>query len=309
MLKNIRILIAGAIASAYWLAIGAVMATTNQNTPEQGMEIPLWPDGKMPGPPAIEPEALTVHQKNWKYTYVPAPAMTVVRPSGAEEFLPAVLVCPGGGYGVLAYEKEGTEVAAWLNSIGFTAMILKYRVPKCREGALQDIQRAMRLARSHAKEWRIDPRCIGVIGFSAGGDLCVKLCAYATRELYPAVDAADKVSATPDFAVLVYPAFFEQNGMVDKAGRVESELMPTAATPPTFLVHTEDDAAFVNGTKIYNEGLERAGVWHQFLLCRAGGHGYGLRLQDKEADLKAWPSQCRQWLQGFTEMTLTKDSQ
>ena len=268
--------------------------------------VSLWPEQNVPGGPVAEPQ-LTMHQKNWKYTWVPFPSLEIYRPAEAEGALPAVIVCPGGGYGVLAYEKEGTEAAAWLNSIGATAMVLKYRVPKCREGALQDIQRAVRLARAHAVEWKINPNQLGVMGFSAGGDLCVKLCAQGDRDAYPVGDGADRLSSRPDFALLIYPAFFDKMGRVDSDGKLEADVMPSAATPPMFIVHTEDDKSFVNGTKTYVNALAQAGVRHRFHLCRSGGHGYGLRLQENNEDLKRWPAECRNWLQGLGLKTNQKD--
>jgi acetyl esterase/lipase len=115
-----------------------------------------------------------------------------------------MIVCPGGGYSYLCHDKEGTEVAAWLNSAGINALMLKYRVPNNRAGALQDIQRALSLARDHAAEWNIDPRRLGVIGFSAGGNLAAKASTRFEQREYPAIDAVDQQSCRPDFAVLVY---------------------------------------------------------------------------------------------------------
>ncbi len=198
------------------------------------------------------------------------------------------MVCPGGAYRKLAYCKEGTEVARWLNSLGISAIVLKYRVPDNREGAFQDIQRAMRLVRAHAAEWNIDPQRLGVLGFSAGGHLAARLSTNNAVSAYPAIDAADALSCRPDFVMLVYPAY-----LADKDGHIASELPITAALPPTFITQTEDDERFIAGTKLYHAALDEAKAPNKFLLYRTGGHGYGLR-SDKEA--RVWPQAAKAWL-------------
>src|SRR5438309_751525 len=168
---------------------------------------------------------------------VSKPTISVYRPTADKDTGAAVLVCPGGGYYILAIDLEGTEVCDWLNSIGVTGVLLKYRVPK-REGlekhapALQDAQRALGLVRGHAKEWSIDPQRIGVLGFSAGGHLSAALSCNCEERAYPPVDEADRVSCRPDFAVLIYPG-----GLTIKAedDRLAPELKITTNLPPTFI--------------------------------------------------------------------------
>jgi acetyl esterase/lipase len=214
------------------------------------------------------------------------PFRVAVPPDGVH---PAVLVFPGGGYSILAIDKEGTEIAQWLNRLGYSAFVVKYRVPKDREGALADAQRAVRLVRQHAKEWSIDPKRIGVIGFSAGGHLCARLSTDFARKAYEAVDEADKLDCRPDFSMLIYPAYLQT-----KDGKIAPELPITAKVPPTFIVQTKDDKSYVPGTILYDQALKTAGVSSTFHLFENGGHGYGLRPSANE--VSKWPALAEEWL-------------
>ena len=198
-----------------------------------------------------------------------------------------MIICPGGGYQILAMNKEGTELASWLNTQGITGIVLKYRVPGNRDDALQDLQRAVRLARARARDWNIDPTRLGVMGFSAGGHLCARLSTGHGGAFYEAIDEADKLSDRPDFAILVYPAYLGEKGALAQNLKVSERV------PPTFIVHTEDDKSFVAGSKLYTTALASAKVSHEFALFETGGHGYGLRCT-KEA--KVWPERCMAWL-------------
>ena len=151
-----------------------------------------------------------------------------------------MIVCPGGGYGHLVQDKEGSEIATWLNAHGISAVVLKYRVPGNREGALQDLQRALSLARVHAAEWNIDPHRLGVIGFSAGGHLSAKTSTLAGERTYPAIDDIDQQSCRPDFAVLVYPAY-----LAKKDGKLAPDLKIHASIPPTLMIQSEDDSKLI----------------------------------------------------------------
>ncbi len=202
---------------------------------------------------------------------------------------PAVLVFPGGGYSILAIDKEGTEIAEWLNRLGYSAFVVKYRVPKDREGAFADGQRAVRLVRQHAREWNIDPKRIGVIGFSAGGHLCARLSTDFGRMAYEAVDEADKLDCRPDFSMLIYPAYLQT-----KEGKIAPELPISAKMPPTFIVQTKDDKSYVPGTILYDQALKTAGVSSTFHLFDTGGHGYGLRPSANE--VSKWPALAEEWL-------------
>ncbi|MCU0785942.1 MAG: alpha/beta hydrolase [Verrucomicrobia bacterium] len=213
-----------------------------------------------------------------------APVVVPVWPAGK---MPGDGAAAGGGYQILAMNKEGTEVAAWLNTLGITGIVLKYRVPKNRDGALQDLQRAVRLVRARQQEWNVDGARVGVMGFSAGGHLCARLSTTHGIASYPPLDEVDRLDARPDFAVLVYPAY-----LGDK-GHLAHNLTVSGKVPPSFIAHSEDDKNFVSGSKLYVAALAAAQVPHEFALYPTGGHGYGLR---STKDAQAWPDRCAAWL-------------
>jgi len=282
------------------LASGAVRAAAPPS-------LPLWPNG-VPGEAgsvgeehdATKPsDAVVAGRRLIRLTDVSAPSMTVYRALGARHTGAAVVVFPGGGYNILAYDLEGTEVCEWLNSIGVTAVLVKYRVPR-RKGKplyaapLQDAQRALGLVRSHAAAWGINPHRIGVLGFSAGGHLSAAVSNNFAARTYPAVDGSDGVDCRPDFTVMVYPAYLNDETQPD---HVAPELHVTATTPPTFIVQTEDDKSFVPGTLIYYRELLTAKVPAELHLYTAGGHGYGLRPSPNP--VSGWPKLVEQWLRGL----------
>lgn len=262
----------------------------NTDSPRPSAIVNVWPDGKMPGRGAKESEADVPSKGDGfqRITNISRPTLTVFPAPKKDAPAPAMIVCPGGGYSYVVYDKEGTEIAAWLNSNGISALVLKYRTPNNRDGALQDIQRALSLTREHAADWNIDSRRLGVIGFSAGGNLAARASTLFYSRAYPIIDAVDQKSCRPDFAVLVYPAYLD-----DKNGQVASNLNLKASIPPTLIVHSEDDKTHVTGSKVYHAALDEAKVAHDFKLYPTGGHGYGLRCT-KEA--KAWPEDALQWL-------------
>lgn len=226
---------------------------------------------------------------------VSRPTLTVYRPAKDKDTGAAVVVCPGGGYNILAMDLEGTEVCRWLNTLGVTGVLLKYRVPRPKQGAvhqpaLSDAQRAVRLVRSRAKEWGIDPKRIGVLGFSAGGHLAAMTATSFDRPAYERIDATDEVSARPDFAVLVYPAYLT-NKMKDA---LSDEVKVTKATPPTFLVHAADDPIPAEGSVLLFQALKKAGVKAELHVYESGGHGYGLRPTDRP--VTRWPTLAEGWL-------------
>jgi acetyl esterase/lipase len=252
--------------------------------------IELWPSGKMPGTAASEPEAAVPRKDGFtRITNISRPVLEPFLVEGGEgKTAPAVIVCPGGGYRYVVVDKEGSEIAKWLNAAGISAFVLRYRTPDNREGALQDALRAIRLVRSRAAEWRVDPSKIGLIGFSAGGHVAARASTRFGDPVYDAIDAVDEVPARPDFAMLIYPAYLD-----DGKGAVTTELDLSAKIPPTLVIHTEDDTRLVPGSKLYAAALEAAKVPHRFLLYPTGGHGYGLRCQ---GDAKVWPDEALRWL-------------
>jgi acetyl esterase/lipase len=259
--------------------------------------IPLWPK-EAPGEKGdIGPEMVQPQPKNdniERLTNVTRPSLTVYRAPADRDTGAAVLICPGGGYQILAWNLEGTEVAEWLNSIGVTAVVLKYRVPARKgreryEAPLEDAQRALGMVRHRAKEWGIDPGRVGVLGFSAGGHLAAALCNNWEKRAYEPVDDADRESCRPDFALLIYPAY-----LVTKDNKVAPELKVKSRTPPTFIVLTEDDPVRVECGLYYYQALRDAKVPAEMHLYPRGGHGYGLR--PSKNDVSHWPQLAETWL-------------
>jgi len=273
--------------------------------------INLWP-GTPPGDTVqLPPEAnmtrptdhLTGGRPVIRLGDISTPTITVYPPPAGHNTGAAVVVCPGGAYRIVAIDLEGTEICDWLNSLGVTAILLKYRVP-AREGEprylapLQDAQRAFGLVRAHAQAWGLDPHRVGIIGFSAGGDVAAILSNDYTARAYPPVDAADGFGCRPDFALLIYPAY-----LVGKDNVLAPEVKPPAApqTPPTFLVQAEDDPLRVENALYYYLALQRGGVSAEMHLYPVGGHGYGLRRTD--ALVTTWPDRAADWLKSAGWLT------
>jgi acetyl esterase/lipase len=249
--------------------------------------------------------------------------MTVYPPRGKNTGA-AVVVFPGGGYQILAIDLEGTEVCDWLTSRGITCVLLKYRVtdvgPYPKSGpypespmALEDAQRTMGLVRLHAAEWHIDPHKIGVLGFSAGGHLVAAISTHYAERLYPAIDAADKESCRPDFAVAIYPGHLSLSAAVwdakqgakkfvvphaanaDKELALNPDIHVTSQTPPTFLLQAEDDHEDnVDDSLAYYIALKNAGVSAEMHLYAQGGHAFGLR--PTKFPITGWPQLVDTWL-------------
>jgi acetyl esterase/lipase len=252
--------------------------------------IDVWPNGKMPGRGAEGAETNRFPEKTdaKRTTNISRPTLTLFSAGAPPNPVPAMVVCPGGGYQYVVVDKEGSDIAAWLNSAGITAFVLKYRAPTNREGALQDVQRSISLLRSRAKEWNIDPHRIGVMGFSAGGNLAAKASTQFNRRSYSPIDPVDRESCRPDYAVLVYPAYLD-----DKTGGLSPDLNLKARIPPTLIVHSADDERHVVGSKIYWAVLAGRSGKHEFKLYPTGGHGYGLRCTQ---DASAWPEDALRWM-------------
>ena len=269
-------------------------------------QVSLWPgvppDAQFGPPPNTEawPEPGEIDK-------VSRPSMTVYSPK-AKNTGAAVLVFPGGGYQVLAIDIEGTEVCDWLTSKGITCVLLKYRVPntgphwdaKCdcqlnpkAPMALEDAQRALGIVRFHAAEYRIDPRKIGVLGFSAGGHLVTDISTHFNRRAYPPLDAADRVSCRPDFAVALYPGHLWLSAY--KNLRLNPDVPVTAKTPPTFIVQAENDPVdSINNSLVYYIALKNAGVPVEMHLYAEGKHAFGLR--PTKFPITRWPQLVEIWL-------------
>jgi acetyl esterase/lipase len=270
----------------------------------------LWPNGA-PGPKnATGPERNTTKPDDHRVAgravirigYVTDPEITFYPAPEDKNTGTAVMVFPGGGYRILALDLEGTEICEWLNSIGVNAVLLKYRVPEAEgipryQAPLQDAQRAMGLIRLHAKEWNLDPQRIGVLGFSAGGNLAAVLSNNHEKRTYDSTDMADNENCRPDFAILIYPAYLTAQ---PEGGELAPELPASPKTPPTFLVQTEDDPVHVENSLFYYLALKRAKVPAEMHLYSKGGHGYGLRRSD--FNVTTWPGRAEQWLKSLGEL-------
>jgi acetyl esterase/lipase len=274
----------------------------SQSAPEH-LTLNLWPNGAPGAQTSSVPEVdittanddLIAGRRLIRLGNVSVPTITLYKannnPSGT-----AVVVFPGGGYQILAMDLEGTEVCDWLNSINITCVLLKYRVPDSgpypkSAAALQDAQRAVGIVRARAAEWHIDPRRIGVLGFSAGAHLAAALSTHFEQRLYQAVDAADQQSCRPDFTVLVYPAYISGT---EQSVAIDPELRVTERTPPAFIVQAEDDHSYIASSIAYFEALRRANVPAELHLYAAGGHGYGLRRNAQP--VTHWPDLVETWL-------------
>lgn len=267
-------------------------------TAEKPEVLDVWP-GKAPGETKAIGEEKMEDSKNVKrIANVSKPTLTIYRPAKDKDTGAAVVVCPGGGYNILAWDLEGTEVAEWLNSIGTTGIVLKYRVPRRPDqpqnkpplGALQDAQRALSLVRSKAKEWHLDPKRIGILGFSAGGHLAAWASTNFDKRAYETADDIDKVDCRPDFAVLVYPGGVVPRGKQE----LSEEIRVRKECPPMFFAHAGNDGVTPENSVRMYLALKRAGVPAELHIYAKGGHGFGLR--PSQNPCSTWPKSCEAWL-------------
>ena len=285
---------------AAWPAVGA----------DHPLVVEIWP-GAVPdesggiGPerfrmsPKLERKQVEVTEQTKLITGVTKPTLTIHRPPKDKDTGTAMLVCPGGGYWDLYWQLEGEEVAAWLNSIGVTGIILKYRVPRRPDETkgeparrpLQDAQRAVSLVRSKAGEWGIDPQRIGMVGFSAGGHLAIATATSFEKRAYEPVDDVDKISCRPDFAIPVYSGYLKAK---DKDELAPGLRIPTG-TPPVFLVHGGDDIISPpEHSVVMYLALKRAGVPAELHIYANTTHDFGVRKSDRP--YSKWTEACAAWL-------------
>ena len=292
--------------------LGSLRAQPKGWQPSPGhVQVPIWPGAVPDAQPVTGPEEMAtvndplVAGRPWiRVDHVSQPTITVYAPKGKNTGA-AVVVFPGGGYQILAIDLEGTEVCDWLTSRGITCVLLKYRVPgKGRHPksgaypkspvALEDAQRTVGLVRFHAAEWHIDPHKIGVLGFSAGGHLVAAMSTHFATRLYPAVDAADRESCRPDFAVAIYPGHLS---LADNSFALNPDIDShiTRRTPPTFLLQDEDDHVDrVEDSLSYYAALKRVGIPVEMHLYAEGGHAFGLRRT--KYPVTGWPRLVETWL-------------
>jgi acetyl esterase/lipase len=267
---------------------------------DKPLVLDLWP-GKAPGEAGEgKEEKMSGKKGSRQLTDVSKPTISVYRPAKEKNTGVAVVIAPGGGYRFLAWDHEGEDVAAWLNSLGITGVLLKYRVPRLPEhmsNPLADAQRALSLVRSNAKEWDLDAKRIGMLGFSAGGHLTAHAATNFDKRAYEPIDDVDKVSCRPDFAVVIYPG-----GVVDKAKeKLSPEIRVSKETPPTFIAQANDDRVGPENSALLYLALKRVGVPTELHIYAAGGHGFGLRPSKNPSS--QWPKRCEEWLrnQGFPD--------
>ncbi len=285
-----------------WPVVALLLFTTTAGAADHPV-LDVWPD-KAPGEtgqvgPEKYVEGRPGERQVKRLTNVSKPTITVFKPAKDKDTGAAVLICPGGGYNILAWDLEGEEVATWLNSIGVTGIVLKYRVPRRPDqpkdqppvGPLQDAQRALSLVRARAADLGIDPQRIGILGFSAGGHLAVSAATNFDRRAYEAVDAVDRTSCRPDFAVLVYPAYLLAKG---KPTELAPEIRIRKDCPPMFFAHAGNDPIVPDNSAQTYLALKHAGVPAELHVYSTGGHGFGLR--PSKDPCSTWPERCAAWL-------------
>jgi acetyl esterase/lipase len=272
--------------------------TRSSAEPDEKPVLRIWP-GKAPGEKGdvgeekVLPTPPNETKPITRLTNVSDPTVTIHRPPKEKANGAAVVICPGGGYSILATNLEGDEVADWLNSIGVTGIVLKYRVPVRKDqpkhlAPLQDAQRAVSLVRSQAAQWGIDPGRIGILGFSAGGHLAAAAATNFDRRQYEPIDAVDAVSCRPDFAVLVYPAYLTSGVHLSPEIRVGEK------SPPTFFAHAADDGISAGNSIAMFTALRQAKVPAELHVYGSGGHGFGLR--PTKNPCCTWPQRCEEWM-------------
>lgn len=256
-------------------------------------DLPIWPADKAPYVVAGDAQNLERFLEETdaidRITDVSIPTLTFSPATGLGP-RPAVLICPGGGYSILAWNHEGTAIAAWLNGNGISTFLLKYRCPDRKRAAKADAVRAMRIIRSRADELNLIEDKIGIMGFSAGAHLAARVCNLGSDNVYDAVDLTDSFNPCPDFSLLIYPAYISRDGF-----ETDPELEISEATPPVFMIQAEDDKTLVDSSLAYFIALKKFAVPAELHLFSRGGHGYGMLRRGNPTD--AWMSLAIRWFE------------
>ena len=276
-------------------------------------EIDLWPNG-LPTDARVLPdeqiEQLKKQQTEEHLTWVETPTLTLYPASSETANGCCVVVCPGGGYNILAWPKEGLELAEWFNSFGVSAAVLKYRVPRRHpeyphQEPMQDGQRAMRLVRYNAAGWNIDPERIGLLGFSAGAHLSLMVATQYQLDSYGGVDTIDDVSSRPNFVCPIYAAYLGPNYSDDRP-ELGSLVKISQNTPPAFMAVTFDDSYRGVQTGMLLNQFKQAGVPAEAHIYAVGGHGYGIR--PSEDPVSSWHHRLQDWMRSSGLLQLPKES-
>jgi len=271
-----------------------IVLITLQNFAQSMETIYIWPN-QVPNDVNEKHNAVKTKDTSGnvtRLTNVTNPILEVFKPSTDKNNGASIIICPGGGYKILAIDKEGYEIAQWLNTLGFTAFVLQYRVPNKQKGALNDIQRAIRIVRNQAENYKIDPEKIGVLGFSAGGSLAARASTNFNKETYKKIDNVDKNSCKPNFTMLIYPAYLNKG----ENNSITPELTITHETPPMFIFATADDP-YAQSALVMSNALMESKIPVELHVLPFGGHGYGLRKGNKAAE--TWPILTEKWLKNF----------
>lgn len=259
---------------------------TQGNFPEPDARIALWKEWPLPDNPYkfIEPR-----DDYHLIKKVQSPSIEYFAADNGKYQGVGILIFPGGGYTALAYDREGTEIAEWLNELGISTFILRYTIKEGKYIPLRDAQRAMGIIRQNAERWSVNPDKLGVLGFSAGGHLAAMISTNWRTRMYEVRDESDLRSPRPDFAALVYPAYIsKQQELVMLSG-----VNPDIATPPSFIVHTKDDKHHLSAYA-YDEALKKAGTEVETHIYESGGHGFGIRKSGHPSD--KWQDTFLRWL-------------
>ncbi|MBP8789859.1 MAG: alpha/beta hydrolase [Breznakibacter sp.] len=292
---------------------------TQQVLEAQNSVIDLYPKGRMPNTIATEIAEKWDSTDILRISQVTNPNIAVFLPSPKNATGEAIVIYPGGGYSILAYDWEGTDIAKYWNAKGVAAIVLKYRLPDManhRESwqyPLLDAQRALRMVRFHAKEWNIHPDKVGIMGFSAGGHLASSLCTHNDLGNPNSTDPVEQISCIPDFAMLIYPviSFTEpyqhagshknllgENPDPAQSLFFSSEMQVTSQTPPTILIHASDDTGVpVENSIAYYRALLKHNIPAELHIYPYGQHGFGLAIG--KGYLSSWPERCYDWLKGL----------
>src|SRR6056297_226037 len=300
-----------------YLQVVLVLLLTNQIM-SQDTIMALWPEGKIPNHIETDEREVRLSTDIVRISQVQQPSLEVYLPAKKNATGEAVLIFPGGGYEILAYDWEGTDIAKFLNGKGIAGIVVKYRLPSSTSQMnkhnvpLIDAQRAMRMVRSKASEFNIDRSKIGILGFSAGGHLAATLGTHFNNKVYEPIDAIDKESARPDFMALGYPVItfgegthsgsrknlIGKNPSQEMMDRFSLEKNVTSQTPPTFLIHTSDDKGVpVENSLLFYKALKDADVSATMHIYPKGGHGFSLALKDPQ--LRGWTERMFEWLESL----------